>query len=130
MKKIALFMAFAAISLTSCSNDDDNNSPTLSAAYLGGVWVETAPTADMHTLRFDGNTARLNRQFSVIGEYTYQISGNTLLLTAEGVTTPSQHTVTIVNDSVMKLSNFVFVGPAENSLPPEDTSMTFTRLND
>lgn len=127
MKKITLFMAFAALGFTSCSSDDDKGTtPTLSRGYLEGVWQETAPD-DMHILAFHGNAATLHRSFMTIGEYTYQISGNKLLLSAGGTTTPTEHTVTIVNDSVIKLSNFAIVGPAENG--STGGSMTFKKMD-
>jgi hypothetical protein len=129
MKKIALFIALAAVSLTSCSNDDDNNGPALNASYLEGVWVETHPDPDMHTLSFHGSTVTLTRQFSVIGEYDYEISGNTLLLSTPSSAAPaSEHVAEIVNDSVMRLSNMVIVGPWDNSLPAEGT-LTFQKTN-
>lgn len=128
MKKIALFMAVAATVLASCSDDDNTNSNPLNQAYLDGVWAETAPDADSHTLVFDADSVTFTQEFSIIGHYNYEVSGNKLLFTPTDSTTatPTQHTVEIVNDSVMKVSNLVITTGDTTPVAP----ITFKRLND
>jgi hypothetical protein len=129
MKKIALFMAVAATVLASCSDDDNTTSNPLNRTYLDGVWVESAPDANKHKLAFDADSVTLTRQESIVGNYDYEISGNRLLFTLKNSTTatPTEHTVQIVNDSVMKVSNLV-VGPANGTTPA--VPVTFKKLND
>ncbi|MFL9844817.1 hypothetical protein [Flavobacterium rhizosphaerae] len=105
MKKLFLFVAMAAFTLTSCSKDDDDNKTyTLNSDYLFGNWVETDPTN--YIFSFDESTATLTD----LGEpntqdYNYSTEeGKLILVTPDGQYT-STFDIEIVDKDTLKLTS-------------------------
>ncbi len=125
MKKITLFIALAAFSLSSCSHDDnDARQNVITITQLDGNWTESAPQAQWRSMAFDGHTATLSRADGLAIAYHYDINGNKLVFTsANGEQT--QHTIEVVNEATIKISDILILGTAEIGNPE---TVTFGRI--
>nr|WP_322623930.1 hypothetical protein [uncultured Flavobacterium sp.] len=113
MKKILLFLSVACVGFSSCDKDDDNNTNAITTAFLtDGTWTEVTPHAGQRGLSFGTTTGTLSRQDGTLRRFTYTISGNKLLFTADGSTTPVEHPVKKINEDTMEVGN-IAIGPPE-----------------
>ena len=105
MKKIYAFLACTALLFTACS-DDDNKAAT-SYSYLKGTWVETAPTANGHTLKFADTDAVMTRSDGSSDAYNYTVANSkiTFTLKSDAAGPNSTHDLEKINASAIKLSN-------------------------
>lgn len=127
MKKVFFFLAAAAFTFASCSDDDSNDvtTPVVDQAYLTGDWLEVSTDSVKYTFEFEGSNATLGRTDGLSAAGTYTVSGNKLLITGANATTPSQHVVQKVDSITMKVGNIYLAGPAENGTP---ATVTFKKV--
>jgi hypothetical protein len=129
MKKILLFLSVACVGFSSCDKDDDNNTNPITTAYLtDGIWIEATPHAGQRNLSFDANNATLSRQDGISRQFTYTISGNKLLFTASGSTTPIEHPVKRINDNTMEVGN-ITIGAPEEQVAPQTVTFRKTEFS-
>lgn len=129
MKKIALFIAFAALSITSCSNDDNNDTnDVVTAEYLQGSWIETEATGSLHIMDFDGNTAVLTfTDDGSFNTYEFTVDGNNLFLsTPSAGYEPSPFKIEWVNENTFKLTS-LYPEPAYYDYDYAPVTSTFKR---
>ncbi len=118
LKIIALLFLIGIYS--SCNNDDDNNTQTLS-----GIYSETSPVSGRSQLNFvNGNTViKSEPDNSIEDEFTYEIIGNVIRLTPTLDNTMIQEfEIKIMNNSKFKIEN-LYPSIGVNSL----TYMTFEK---
>jgi len=121
MKKLFMLAAVAAFSLSSCSDDDKTNTRTVNTAFLvDGVWEEVAPDPNHRTLSFDHAKVTLSREDGISTQSAYTISGNKLIFG-----TPAEHTVEVIDDLTMKVSNIYIAADTENGTPE---TVTFKKI--
>ena len=88
---------------SSCNNDDDNDTQTLS-----GIYSETSPVSGRSQLNFiDGNTVvKSEPDNSIEDEFIYEIIGNVIKLTpAWDNTTTQEFEIEIMNNSKFEIEN-------------------------
>jgi hypothetical protein len=101
LKIIALLFLIGIYS--SCNNDDDNNTQTLS-----GIYSETSPASGRSQMNFiNGNTViKSEPNTSSEDEFTYEIIGNVIKLTPTLNNTITQEfEIEIMNNSKFKIEN-------------------------
>ena len=104
MKNLKIITLLFLIGIfTSCNNDDDNNTQTLS-----GIYSETLPVSGRSQLNFiNGNTViKSESDNSNEDEFTYQIIGNVIKLTPTRPNTTTQaFEIEIMNNSKFEIEN-------------------------
>lgn len=89
--------------LSSCNNDDDNNTQV-----LNGIYLETSPVSGRSQLNFiNGNTViKSEPDNSTEDEFTYEIIGNVIILTPTwNNTTTQEFEIEIMNNSKFEIEN-------------------------
>ncbi len=116
-----MISAAAAFSLISCSDDDKTNTRTIDTAFLvDGTWEEVAPDANHRALSFDHTKVTLSREDGISQQSAYTISGNKLIFG-----NPAEHTVQVIDDLTMKVSNIYIAADTENGTPE---TVTFKKM--
>jgi len=127
MKKLLLLLAATAFAVISCNSDDDANPRVLSANYLKGTWIETAP-AQSHQLDFTETTATLKYLTgSGTNAYAYTVQDSTLHLSAPESDYISTHDIEIVNSTTFKITS---IYPYYTCNTCEDVTSTFVKVLD
>jgi len=124
MKKLLLLLSFVAVSLTSCSNDDDSSSTVaVNEANLMKKWYYVSYEVAGQTIPYDNlECGRDYMQFKaddVVEDYyvnscdpldadtdlgTWSLSGNTITLTFEG-DEPTSATISSLTETTMQATD-------------------------
>ena len=117
MKKLKIIGLLFLIGIySSCNDDNNNNTQTLS-----GIYKETSPVSNRCQLNFiDGNTVVKSESDTT---FTYQINGNVIKLTPNwDNNTTQEFEIEIINNSKFKIENLY---PSTGMNPT--TYMTFEK---
>ncbi|MXN89836.1 hypothetical protein GR160_01220 [Flavobacterium sp. Sd200] len=106
MKKIFLFLAFSAFTLTACSDNDPITEQTATSNALLGTWVETTPTPNARTLTFSAGTVTLQYgNTNYIDTYEYTVKDGQLHLALLNNDYITLHDLEVVNNTTITLGN-------------------------